>query len=412
MSLQSSQEPRTPPDLTLRMAPKPVLRLSRKVLIAGSLLLGLGVGILLIFALQPSKARRITAANEVSSTRNKAVSERVTALPHSYSDIPKLGPPLPGDFGKSLLATNEKDLLSELNPVIGPGPSAEDITRPVTALPPTAPSSHSEAITQGQYQAHNSALFIGESRLQGQGRPPVSKRAAPEAGYIVQDMAVQLADHKALSPSQANAFPERVSDISIISPERLQSPASPYLILAGSVVPAALITGIRSDLPGQVSAQITENVYDSLTGQILLIPQGARLIGHYNNALTFGQSRILLAWTRLILPNGKSMILYKLSASDPQGLAGLSGRVDFHSTDMLKAAALSTLLSIGINAGSSSKDSDIIKAIRTGTADTVSRTGQQIVERQLNIQPTLTIRPGYSVRVILSRDLVLEPYRD
>jgi type IV secretion system protein VirB10 len=196
----------------------------------------------------------------------------------------------------------------------------------------------------------------------------------------------------------------------MVSPDRLQSPASPYLIQAGSIIPAALITGLRSDLPGLVTAQVSENVYDSMTGTYLLIPQGSRLIGQYDNAIAFGQSRVLLAWTRLILPNGRSLILEKLSAADPGGMAGLADRTDYHWSGMLQAAALSTLLSIGAEAESSDRDSDIVRALRSGASDSIGRTGQQIVERQLNIQPTLTIRPGFPVRVILSRDLVLELY--
>ncbi|WP_255606729.1 TrbI/VirB10 family protein [Asticcacaulis sp. AND118] len=186
----------------------------------------------------------------------------------------------------------------------------------------------------------------------------------------------------------------------------------PYLIQAGSVLPAALVTGIRSDLPGQVVAQVTQDVYDSLGRGFLLIPRGSRLLGEYDNAIAFGQSRVLLAWKRLILPNGKSLVLERLSAADARGNSGLQDRTDYHWDSIVGAAALSTLLSMGAEAGSSDNDSEIVRALRDGAADSVSRTGQRIVERQLNIAPTLTIRPGHRVRVIISRDLVLEPYGD
>ena len=406
MSLNSDRDPQLMPELKLRMTPKPVLRLSPKVLIGGTVLIGLGIGTAVIFAMQPSKARGVKTQDEVYSTKNKPVSERVTALPGTYGDIPKLGPPLPGDLGKSILAAQSMGQNLGPAPSSGPDPSAPAVSQPVSASNLSAPTQVAEA----QNQAHASALFTTGTRALSLDAPPGVMTSVPIASPALEGLGAVLSEHGTTPTNRAVAFLDKASDRMSVSPERLQAPASPYLVQAGSVVPAALITGIRSDLPGQVSAQITETIYDSLTGQIVLIPQGSRLIGQYDNVVAFGQSRILLAWTRLILPNGKSLILDKLSADDPQGLAGVSDRVDFHWGDMLKAGALSTLLSVGAEAGSSNKDSDIVKALRSGTADSVSRTGQQIVERQLNIQPTLTIRPGYPVRVILSRDLVLEPY--
>jgi type IV secretion system protein TrbI len=205
---------------------------------------------------------------------------------------------------------------------------------------------------------------------------------------------------------------ERTSDNQITSGARLVGPASPYTLMTGSVVPAALITGLRSDIPGQVLAQVTQDVRDSLTGQYILIPKGARLIGQYDNAISFGQSRILLVWSRLILPNGKSLVLDKLSAADARGYAGLADTVDNHWALIVNAAATSTLLGMGAQTGDTQSESDLVRALRDGAADSVNRAGQRIVERQLAVQPTLTIRAGMPLRVILSRDLILEPYGD
>ena len=186
--------------------------------------------------------------------------------------------------------------------------------------------------------------------------------------------------------------------------------ASPYVVQAGSVIPAALITGIRSDLPGQITAQVTENVHDSPTGRILLIPQGTRIIGQYDNGVGFGQRRVLLVWNRLIFPNGRSIVLERQTGADAEGYAGLEDGVDYHWGELFKAAVLSTILSVGASAGTSGSDSDLVSALREGASDSISQTGRQIVQRQLNIAPTLTIRPGFPVRVIVTRDLVLEPY--
>jgi type IV secretory pathway VirB10-like protein len=202
------------------------------------------------------------------------------------------------------------------------------------------------------------------------------------------------------------AFVNAAVDRKTVSPDRLANPASRYVVQAGAVIPAALITGIRSDLPGQVTAQVTEHVYDSPTGKYLLIPQGSKLIGVYDSQVAFGQDRILLVWTRLILPNGRSIVLERQPGADPQGFAGLEDEVDHHWGRLAAAAVLSTLLGVGAELGATNAESSLLQALRRGAATSLNQTGQQIVRRNLNIQPTLTIRPGFPVRVIVNRDLV------
>ena len=206
------------------------------------------------------------------------------------------------------------------------------------------------------------------------------------------------------------AFLNGAAERRTVSAEALQDPISPYTVQAGAVIAAAMVTGLRSDLPGQITAQVTENVYDSPTGRILLIPQGSRLIGQYDAEVAFGQSRALLVWNRLILPNGRSIVLERQPGADASGYAGLEDEVDNHWGQLFRGAVLSTLLSIGAEAGASSDESDLLQAIRRGGSDSISQTGRQIVGRSLDIQPTITIRPGFPVRVIVTRDLVLEPY--
>jgi type IV secretion system protein TrbI len=139
------------------------------------------------------------------------------------------------------------------------------------------------------------------------------------------------------------------------------------------------------------------------------------LIGVYDNQVAFGQSRVLLVWTRLILPNGRSIVLERQQGADSAGFSGLEDEVNNHWGELFKAAALSTLLAVGTELGTgsdtNSNDSAIIQALRRGAGDGLNQTGRQVVRRSLNIQPTLTIRPGFPVRVIVNRDLVLESYR-
>ena len=191
---------------------------------------------------------------------------------------------------------------------------------------------------------------------------------------------------------------------------RLTPPASPDMLSAGSVIAASLITGLRSDLPGLVIAQVTERVFDSATGRILLIPQGARLIGSYDSVVAFGQKRALIVWQRIILPDGSSIRLDNVPATDPSGYAGLADKVDFHTWTLLKGVAISTLLGVGANL-TFSGESDLVQAIRESTQQNVSRAGDQITSRNLQIQPTITIRPGAPVRLIVHRDLILASWR-
>lgn len=195
---------------------------------------------------------------------------------------------------------------------------------------------------------------------------------------------------------------------------RLQLPASPYQVMTGTVISAALVTGINSDLPGQVIANVTEAVYDTATGRHLLIPQGSRLMGRYDSQVSFGQRRVLLVWTRLILPDTSSVALDRLPGIDPAGYAGLEDGVDWHWDRILAGAALSTLLGMGaeLAAPTSSTDGNrIVIAGRDGAQDTINQVGQEITKRNASIQPTLTIQPGFPMRVMVSKDLILRPYQ-
>jgi type IV secretion system protein VirB10 len=183
--------------------------------------------------------------------------------------------------------------------------------------------------------------------------------------------------------------------------------------MAGTIVAAALVTGINSDLPGQAIATVTQSVFDTMTGQYLLVPQGSRLLGQYVSQVSFGQRRVLLAWTRLIFPDGSSITLDRLQGTDTAGYAGLEDQVDWHWKRVFAGAALSTLLGInselaapdrGVNSGS------LIVASRQSAQDTINQVGQQLTCRNLNIRPTLSIRPGFPLRIIVNKDLILRPY--
>ncbi len=195
------------------------------------------------------------------------------------------------------------------------------------------------------------------------------------------------------------------------NPHALTGPASPWTLSAGTVIPASLMTGLNSDLPGMVVAQVTENVRDSATGRTILIPQGARLIGAYDSVVAFGQQRALLVWQRILLPDGSSVRLDNMPATDVAGYAGLEDKVDFHEWRLLKGIVLSSLLGVGSEFSSGGAQGDLVRALRDSAWQNGARAGDQIVSRNLDVQPTLRVRPGWPVRAIVHKDLVLQPWR-
>lgn len=369
--------------MRLRPEAPRVTRLSRKVLAGLGLVAGVGVGAALIYAFQARYGGRL--AEELYSTDNRSTADGLAGLPRDYSGVPKLGPPLPGDLGRPALSAQGRG-----QPVPNTGVSAEEQRR-----------------LQEIEAARTSKLFVGtESR---------SRTAHPETAAAASSPAPGLASlglAPSMTPSaqdQKLAFLNAAPDRRTVSPDRMVAPASPNILQAGAVIPAALMTGIRSDLPGQIIAQVTENIHDSPTGRILLVPQGTRIIGQYDSNVQFGQGRVLLVWNRLILPNGRSIVLERQPGADAEGYAGLQDGVDYHWWDLAKAAGLSTLLSIGAELATNNDDR-LIRAIRNGGQDTINDAGQQIIRRQLTVAPTLTIRPGFPVRIVVTRDLVLESY--
>jgi type IV secretion system protein VirB10 len=367
-----------------------VMRLSRKVLATLGIVAGLSIGGSLIYALKPPGEKE---AKELYNTDSRAAAETITSGPKDYGQVPKLGPRLPGDLGSPILSAQERGQNVPVPPMGAgqPNPRAQ------------AAEAARQRAEQERDAARTASLFLGGST--GAAAMP----SMPGLAMAVPDSAASPPAETAQGDQAAKrAFMTQASNQRTVSVERLTAPASPNIVQAGSIIPAALITGVRSDLPGQITAQVTANVYDSPTGRILLIPQGARLIGEYDSEVAAGQTRVLLAWDRLLLPDGRSIVLERQPGVDPGGYTGLQDRVNQHWGNLLKAAAISTLLGVGTELAADSDDG-LVRALRRGSQDTVNQTGQQIVRRQLNVPPTLTIRPGHPLRVVLTRDLILEP---
>ena len=381
--------------VNLRGDPPKVMRLSRRAIGIATAVATAFVGGALIYALRPESQKK---AEELYNTDSRNAADSLANAPKDYGQVPKLGAPLPGELGKPILDAQNKGSIAAMPPDGTTPPQSPELAALQRAEQEREAAR--QRLEQEQDTARQARVFFGGSG----GGSALASAALPLGGDAPAPAIPQQTDSR-------RAFLDRASDGRTASPDRLNAPTHPHILQAGSIIPAALITGIRSDLPGQITAQVTQNVYDSPTGRILLIPQGSRLIGDYDADVAFGQSRVLLAWNRLILPDGRSITLERQPGADPRGFAGLQDRTNYHWGGVIKAALVSTVLGVGAELGSGD-DGNLVRALRRGSQDSINRAGEQIVSRELNVRPTLTIRPGFQVRVIVTRDLILSPSGD
>jgi len=394
-----------PEAVALRAQPRPVTRLNRRTL--AMLMGGLSVAVLgaTIWSLQPHR-RGATEQAELYNVDRVSKSEGLDALPADYSKlppkVPELGPPLPGDLGPTIVKSQQ----------------------PVT--PTYAPPGHDpeDAMRKEADAAATSTVFF-RSGQQGKATAPAvaTSAAAPGNALAGFDPLAAGPASTAAQPADATATQNRQDQKEAFlkggsaetrNSGNLQMPASPYQVMAGTVIAGALVTGIKSDLPGDVIATVTEPVYDTATGKLLLIPQGSRILGKYNSQVSYGQSRVQVVWNRIILPDTSSLTLDNLVGTDPAGYSGLEDGVDYHWNRIVAGAVLTTLLGVGAELAAPENRQDgnrIVIAGRDSAQDSVNQVGQEMTRRNMNIQPTLTERPGLPVRIIVNRDLVLRPYQ-
>ncbi|GLQ21312.1 TrbI/VirB10 family protein [Algimonas porphyrae] len=404
--------------LELRGKPKSVRRFSRQALIGLITITSLILVGATAMALRSPERDNQAAPQELYNTTMKALPDGLSAMPTSYSDIeritPILGPPLPGDLGAGMVG-RERAPVPQDNPFRYQPGSRSYPSRHTPNAHPSADEILSES-------ARTSDLFFishdGQSDLRsGQDRYAQVRsfsdqtRAGTDAPIVFDagSDGLKTATDDLNPQTRKEAFLGAEIDAEIYNPHRIQSPVSPFQVMAGTIIPASLITGLKSDLPGQVIAQVTEHVYDTPTGQHLLIPQGSKLIGRYDSVIAYGQSRALVVWSRIIMPDGTSVTIENLPAVDMAGYAGLEDSVDRHGWRLFKAAILSSILSVSSEIGRD-RDDDILNAMRDGGQQTINQAGQQIVTQQLQVQPTLKIRPGWRLRIIVNKDIVLQPY--
>ncbi|MBC7578980.1 MAG: TrbI/VirB10 family protein [Tardiphaga sp.] len=383
-----------PETLAIRARPARAIRFRRGVIIAIAALGSVTLMAVAWIALKPRVFMAVAGGQELSQPSNRPSTDALNGLPATYGDTPKLGPPLPGDLGRPILESQRR-MATETG--VGGDDSAQ-----------TAAQERERRLAELK-AARESAVLV-------QGRTAATTSVTPETA-VAAPPGVAGATAPALDPDRdPNAQGRKAQFVAAldrsgdINAHRLAAAPSPYLLSAGSVISASLITGLRSDLPGLVTAQVTSAVFDSPTGRILLIPQGSRLIGSYDSVVAFGQKRALIVWQRIVLPDGSSLQIDNMPATDASGYVGLQDKVDFHTWALLKGVGLATLLGVGSSL-TVPGESDLVKAIRGSTQQNVSRAGDQLVSRNLSIQPTITIRPGATVRLIVNKDLILAPWR-
>jgi type IV secretory pathway VirB10-like protein len=388
-----------PETLVLRGSPRPVVRFRRGLIIGVTGAVAAALVTLTWVALEPPSFRLAAGDENGREPAAKAAPEALADAPASYGDVPRLGPPLPGDLGRPIL-DHQRSLGQGAAPTTPQtAPTEADRAR-------AAAEAESQRLEAEQQAARASGVIVQLAGRGGTSSPTTAADATPPSEAA--------ADPSPPAPAQAGQARRAglaPSEAGETNPHPLRPAPSRWTLSAGTIIPASLVTGLNSDLPGTVIAQVTENVRDSATGRTVLVPQGARLIGSYDSAVAFGQRRAMLVWQRIVFPDGSSIRLDNTPATDLSGYAGVRDQVDVHTWRLLQGVALSTLLGVGTELTFGSGEGDLVRAIRESTQQNAAHAGDQITQRNLGVQPTLTVRPGWPLRAVIHQDLVLRPWR-
>lgn len=258
-------------------------------------------------------------------------------------------------------------------------------------------------------------VVSSESTVPGTGQTPNAGSGLPSNAADLYAAAMQaglLGQNEDPNGQKAKAefFNQDIRDLGYL-PNRVVDQMSPFELKRGSVIPATLVTGINSDLPGRIIAQVSQNVFDSATGRLLLIPQGSKLFGRYDSEVTFGQNRVLVIWTDIVFPNGSTLQIGGMAGADPAGYGGFKDQVDNHFFETFGSAILVALIGAGAEMllppeGQGSNSNTPENSARESFAETFSELSEQTVSRNMDVQPTLEIRPGYRFNVLVDQDIV------
>ena len=401
------REPEPPPPLSIRVKPRGSRGLNKPAIVA---LVGGSAALVLILSAMGLGSRPGGQADERRPLMSdpalpEMAQGRVRELPQSYDEaaafarqsgmtepVPELGDPMAGDIAALAPEENYTGYDPAAYGMRGREPaSASDVSYSAGA-PASGPSESDLALRSGLFFQMRER---GPERGQGAGGDPQALAQTAESAEVRAEMT---------------------------SPHRLMATTSRFSLHPGAIIPASLVTAINSEAPGPVIAQVTQGVYDSATGDRLLIPQGARLIGSYRSATRYGQQRIAITWSRLVMPDGRQIVLDEL-AVDGAGSSGVSGNVDNHWGDVFGAAALGTLINVAAAATEDQRTVGITyggvgvvvdpaeEAAREGVQRAASAVSGRVVERGLSIPPTIRVAAGTRVSALVTRELVLSSSR-
>jgi len=267
---------------------------------------------------------------------------------------------------------------------------------------------------KGSSDSTQQVASVQGSEMSNQDGPATIQRLPNgEFGLATPGSMGQLSDADPNMQLRKEAFGNRAEASASYLPFQKTAPLSPYEVKQGSVIPGIMITGINSDLPGQIIAQVSQNVYDSTSGQYLLIPQGTKIMGSYDSFVAIGQERAMVAWRRLIFPDGNSLELLNMAGADQGGYSGFNDQVNNHYFKIFGSAIILSFLGAGFQLSQPDSHGEFPtnrEIVAAETARNLNQVGSELMRRKMNIQPTLEIRPGYRFNIIVNKDIILEPY--
>ena len=406
--------PGKPEPLNGRGKPPSVKRFNRKALLGLAAVAAIVITLAFAVGLQAPKQKPAPPAE--STARLPTPNDSINELPNSYADMaPVLGLPRPGDLpaGTGITAASGAS--------VSPVPP-----RPLTALEQYAQQQELDRLRR-----EDTARGAGVAFANAEAPSAIASTTANDSTAL-QEKLLDLAGRStgASAPSSTpasyreetdangqeskNQFIKLKREYDFNLHEHVEAPRSPYTLFAGTVLPCVLTQGINSDLPGQIGCMISQNVYDTVTGQHLLVPQGTKAIGTYDSRVAYGQNRVLVVWTRLQRPNGSTLVLEGMPGTDLSGYAGLTGHVNNHYLRLLSGVVLGSLVgaSAQIAIGANSQNPSFAALAAQGAGQNINEAGQQITRKNLNIQPTIEVPPGARLNIFASKDLVLPPWTE
>lgn len=404
----------SPDGLELRSRPRASARLSKKAVMffVAALALILGVVIVNVSKGKPVKAAEAANARELAPALGAArdLTKDVPDFlavppPKPVEEVPALPPPIAHDRVKSL---DEDARLADTEvPKFG---NAQRLGVRSGVAAAMEEGAGEQAASGGQGGAAETDWAAATGAAGATGPHAVVTVERPGGGFAHGPDSGPTTDNDPNHQSEKLTFLEKSQSRTALS-GKLEAPASPFELMTGTVIPGVLISAINSDLPGEIIAQVSSNVYDTATGQYVLIPQGARLFGHYDSKVAFGQKRVLVSWQRLIYPNAATLELGGMSGHDTAGESGFSDQVDNHYLRIFGWALLTSTFSAGAQLSQPQQASALTppsssQVAAAAVGQQVSQLGEQIASRNLQVQPTLDIRKGYRMNVMVNRDIV------